>query len=133
MCMYIYIYIYVYIYIITCICISLSLSLYIYIYIERERDVYIYIYIERERDREKERDMVIHRCVLLWLASFRACPGSVGSAVGGLGEWPPELGLRGPRICRSTFVDPIPQHASKGGAVETGCSGLHYIIGCLII
>ena len=25
------------------------------------------------------------------------------------------------------------QDSSKGGAVETGCSGLHYIIGCLII
>ena len=25
------------------------------------------------------------------------------------------------------------QDASKGGAVETGCSGLHYIIGCFII
>ena len=25
------------------------------------------------------------------------------------------------------------QDSSKGGAVETGCSGLHYIIGCFII
>ena len=24
-------------------------------------------------------------------------------------------------------------HSAKGGAVETGCSGLHYIIGCFII
>ena len=24
-------------------------------------------------------------------------------------------------------------HSAKGGAVETGCSGLHYIIGCLTI
>ena len=26
-----------------------------------------------------------------------------------------------------------PQDSSKGGAVETGCSGLHYIIGCFTI
>ena len=25
------------------------------------------------------------------------------------------------------------QDSSKGGAVETGCSGLHYIIGCFTI
>ena len=25
------------------------------------------------------------------------------------------------------------QDSSKGGAVETGCSGLHYIIGCFAI
>ena len=24
-------------------------------------------------------------------------------------------------------------HSAKGGAVETGCSGLHYVIGCFII
>ena len=23
-----------------------------------------------------------------------------------------------------------PLHSAKGGAVETGCSGLHYVIGC---
>ena len=27
----------------------------------------------------------------------------------------------------------IGQDSSKGGAVETGCSGLHHIIGCFII
>ena len=24
-------------------------------------------------------------------------------------------------------------HSAKGGAVETGCSGLHYIIGCFAL
>ena len=28
---------------------------------------------------------------------------------------------------------PGDQHSSKGGAVETGCSGLHYVICCFII
>ena len=27
----------------------------------------------------------------------------------------------------------VVQDSSKGGAVETGCSGLHYIIGCVTI
>ena len=28
---------------------------------------------------------------------------------------------------------PLVQDSTKGGAMETGCSGLHYIIGCVII
>ena len=33
----------------------------------------------------------------------------------------------------STYRAPDYQYSSKGVAVETGCSGLHYIIGCFII
>ena len=41
---------------------------------------------------------------------------------------PPPPGQPSPRLSLRRYQD-----SSKGGAVETGCSGLHYIIGCCII
>ena len=41
------------------------------------------------------------------------------------------------RVCERANMLPtcerVVQDSSKAGAVETGCSGLHYIIGCFII
>ena len=36
-------------------------------------------------------------------------------------------------LLRSDALREACQDSSQGGAVETGCSGLHYIIGCFII
>ena len=92
-------------------------NIYIYIYIY----TYIYIYI---------RYYIIHVCVCMHIhihhiitvyhsRSYHLCrraqriPGSPRESLG-----------PGPSV---------DLHSAKGGAVETGCSGLHYIIGCFTI
>ena len=46
--------------------------------------------------------------------------------------YPPGRSLHVPPSLRAR-LPVLDQDSSKGGAVETGCSGLHYIIGCFII
>ena len=44
-----------------------------------------------------------------------------------------EFGVRDVRIRDAQLLLNGHLHSAKGGAVETGCSGFHFIIGCFII
>ena len=48
--------------------------------------------------------------------------------------WPHEISVVGAELAREreSRVSTEVLHCAKGGAVETGCSGLHEFIGCFI-